>query len=165
MTCTKCFSVTLGYSTGEMNQDGYLDCAHCGIAAERVALNDSMSKVNMIKQDEHFHAYQLGKAAAMVDAQLKMVQVLAAGMVMDMPELPIYNRSKQAIKIIQRMDSVEIPRVITPAEESELVSMLRKLWGHAIELGETDYFDDEQFEKEQYRQDCIEAAKLIAACK
>ncbi len=113
MNCTKCFNAQLGYCTGEINQNAYLDCI-CGVADERVALNEAMKNLEyMILQDEYFHAYRLGKAAAI----------------------------------------------------AEILPMLRKMWGHAIELGETDYFDDEQFEKEQYRQDCIEAAKLIAACK
>ncbi len=113
MNCEKCFDVTLGYATGEVDQRGNLDCAHCNAATERTALNAAMRDVCLTTKDQDWHAYQLGKAAAL----------------------------------------------------AEMLPMLRKMWGHAIELGETDYFDDEQFEKEQYRQDCIEAAKLIAACK
>jgi hypothetical protein len=45
--------------------------------------------------------------------------------------------------------------------EKELVDALRKIWGHAIELGETDYFDDPQFAKADWAADCEAAAKLL----
>jgi hypothetical protein len=49
--------------------------------------------------------------------------------------------------------------------EKELRAMLLKIWGHAIELGETDYFDDPQFAKADWAADCAAAAKLIAKHK
>ena len=46
------------------------------------------------------------------------------------------------------------------AAVAELLPVLRSMWGHAIELGETDYFDDPQFGKADWQAD-IEAARLL----
>jgi hypothetical protein len=111
--CEKCFCDVLGYNTGEVGQNAYLDCT-CSVVKERLILDEAMIEAGlMIRQDEHFHAYMLGKAAS----------------------------------------------------EKELVDMLKKMWGHSIELGETDYFNDPQFAKADWAADCAAAAKLIAKYK
>ena len=64
--CTHCFDEHLGYNTGEVGQRGYLDCGWCGAAVERVALNQAMADAGpMIEQDAFWHAYQLGRSAAL----------------------------------------------------------------------------------------------------
>lgn len=162
--CPTCFDVTLGYNTGEAGQRGTLDCADCDTATERAAFNNSMSDVCLTRKDQDWHAYQLGRAmeSERAAAQVKLIRVLAVGEVIVTPDATIQNNSAHPIRIIQRADSVEIP---SPEQESELVSMLLKMWGHAIELGETDYFDDPQFAKADWSADCAAAAKLIAKYK
>lgn len=50
-------------------------------------------------------------------------------------------------------------------EVQAMAGMVRKMWGHAIELGETDYFNDPQFGKDDWSADCAAAAKLIQRYK
>jgi hypothetical protein len=65
MSCEKCLHPELGYNTGEIGQGGYLDCA-CGVADERAAFEDQMTKQRRLPLDARdWHAYQLGKAAAL----------------------------------------------------------------------------------------------------
>lgn len=66
--CLHCFNEHLGYNTGEVGQRGFIDCTACDAAEARLALNEAMRTAGpMIRQDEYWHAYQLGKAAAQKD--------------------------------------------------------------------------------------------------
>lgn len=113
MNCPHCFDPERGYSTGEINQCGSLDCAYCDVAATRVALNAAMHALPpLTAADKYYHAYLLGMQAR-------------------------------------------------DAEALALTDMLRSMWGHAIELGETDYFDDPQFGKDEWSADCKAAADML----
>lgn len=67
MKCEKCYSPELGYNTGEIDQAGYLNCP-CGAADERASFEDQMAKQRRLPLDARdWHAYQLGKAAAVAE--------------------------------------------------------------------------------------------------
>jgi hypothetical protein len=63
--CSHCFDEHLGYNTGEVGQRGFLDCVYCTAAEERLTLNEAIRKIGpIVRQDEYWYAYQLGKEAA-----------------------------------------------------------------------------------------------------
>lgn len=141
---------------------GNLDCAapNCTAATERAALNTLIDALPaMTPYDLQWTAYQLGLVIGTNQSadQVKLIRVLAVGEVIVTNDATIQNNTGHPLRIVQRIGSVEIP---SPAQESELVPMLRSMWGHAIELGETDYFDDPQFGKADWQAD-IEAARLL----
>lgn len=74
--CPKCYDEAMGCNTGEVDQNGYLDCL-CGAADARVAMEKELglTEAPQWARDKAWRAYSMGVVAAEARTVLDLSQL------------------------------------------------------------------------------------------